>query len=124
MKKKIVAFDLDGTLCKLNTKNFSAINKYKHAKPIYKNIKYVNLLFEKRHYIKIYTARGMSTFNGNLPKIKNKFLDLTKKQLNNWNVNYDEIIFGKESYDYLIDDKVINITDKNKIKKMLKKLSK
>ena len=123
-KKSIVAFDIDGTLCKLISKNSNGINKYKHAKPDYKNIKHVNLLFEEGHYIKIYTARGMTTFNKNLQKIKNKYLKLTIKQLKDWNVNYNELIFGKESYDYLIDDKVINVSDINKIKKVLKKLTK
>ena len=66
----------------------------------------------------------MTSFNRDLQKIKNKYLKLTIKQLNDWNVNYNELIFGKESYDYLIDDKVINISDINKIKKVLKKLTK
>jgi hypothetical protein len=32
---------------------------------------------------------------------------LTKKQLIKWNVKYDELIFGKPSYDILIDDKFL-----------------
>ena len=31
----------------------------------------------------------------------------TQNQLKNWNVNYHKLIFGKPSYDLVIDDKSI-----------------
>ena len=52
--------------------------------------------------------------------------NFTKKQLKKWNVKYDELIFGKPSYDLFVDDKnlsfkknwsklILNLLKKNKI---------
>jgi len=35
-----------------------------------------------------------------------------QKQLKKWDVHYDELILGKPSYDFFIDDKCFNISDK------------
>ena len=48
----------------------------------------------------------------------------TKNQLKKWNVSYDELIFGKPSYDIFVDDKNLSfekIGQKN-LKKDKKKL--
>ena len=36
---------------------------------------------------------------------KKQGLTITKKQLKKWGVKYDELIFGKPSYDFFVDDK-------------------
>ena len=68
MKKKIFCFDLDNTLCSTK-KSF-----YHKSKPKKKAIKIVNLLFDKGHNIKIYTARYMGRSNDSLQN-KRKILD-------------------------------------------------
>ncbi len=92
----ILAFDLDDCLCKRphNIEHLGG-EKYKYCSPIESMVGIVNDCYGEGHHIKIYTARGMSTYNGT-------------NDLKQWGVKYHELIMGKEHYDLLIDDKVIN----------------
>ena len=100
MKKKIIfCFDIDNTICDTKKSN------YLKSKPIYSSIKVINHLYDKGHIIKIYTARFMGRNNENRHLAKKQGLTMTKEQLKKWNLNYDELIFGKPSYDLFIDDK-------------------
>ena len=47
--KKTICFDIDNTICK------TVKSDYKRSKPIIKNIKYINNLYDKGHVIKIFT---------------------------------------------------------------------
>ena len=100
MKKKILCIDIDGVICN-NTNGF-----YNKAKPNIQAIKKINHL-KKNYYIKIYTARFMGRTSENKSKAKFLGLKLTTDQLKKWGVKYDQLIFGKPSYDYIIDDKSI-----------------
>ena len=102
MKKEIICFDLDNVIC--NTIN----GDYKTSKPIKKNINLVNKLYNKGFYIKIFTARYMGRSNDNVIKAKKKGLKSTIKQLKEWKVNYNKLIFGKPSFDILVDDKSLH----------------
>lgn len=88
---KIFCFDIDGTLC---TKSE---NDYSLAEPFVDRINQLNQLFNKGNKIILFTARGSSTGLNHE--------ELTKKQLETWDVNYTELIFGKPNADYYIDDK-------------------
>ena len=99
MKKKILCFDLDNVLCR------TIQNKYKESVPLKKNINVVNHLYNKGYYIKIFTARYMGRNKENAIKAKQQAQTLTKKQLKKWQVNYNQLIFGKPSFDVYIDDK-------------------
>jgi len=101
MKKKRFVFDLDGTLCSLTDGN------YEKAIPFTENIKKLNQLSLLGDHITIFTARGMSRFNGDVHKAHEHFYALTRKQLIDWGVQYDDLILGKPSGDYYIDDKAI-----------------
>ena len=87
--------DLDNTLCVTKNKD------YANAKPIEQRIEYVNQLKKEGHKIVIWTARGSASGID--------YKDLVKKQLDSWNVNYDEILLGKPDYDIYIDDKSFNV---------------
>ncbi len=113
MKKKILCFDLDNVLCK--TLN----NNYERSTPIKSNIKTVNLLYTRGHYIKIFTARYMGRNNENIKKARIQGYSFTKKQLKKWNLKYHKLIFGKPSFDIYVDDKSI-FYDKSWSKKILK----
>jgi len=67
---KIIAVDIDNTICKIEKKFIKKNNKYFYCKPIKSNIKLVNSLYSKGYFIKLYTARGMTTYNKNIVKIK------------------------------------------------------
>ena len=112
MKKLIYCFDLDNVLCK----TFG--NNYKKSKPIKKNIKVLNILKKKGHYIKIFTSRFMGRNKENIKKAKLQGYEFTLKQLKNWRVNFHKLIFGKPSYDLFIDDKSLGFSKnwKNDIK--------
>ncbi len=75
LKKKIICFDLDNTLCTTQS------NFYKNSKPKKKNIKVVNELYDNGYYIKIFTARYMSRSKENPKSAKKKVII---KQKNNW----------------------------------------
>ena len=106
-KRKVVAFDLDDTLCFRKTKE-DKIKKYEECKPIPEMIKVVNDCYERGHEIVIYTARGMFSLGGNRDEIYHHLYDLTREQLEKWGIKYHKLILGKAYYDVLIDDKVVH----------------
>ena len=103
-KKEIITicFDIDGVICKI-----VANNNYKNAKPLKKNINIVNTLYEKGFNIILFTARYMGRSKENIDLAKKRGFKLTSDQLKTWNVKYNKLIFGKPSFDLVIDDKSI-----------------
>ena len=118
MTKKI-CFDLDNVICFTNKKR-----EYRKSRPNKKAIEIVNTLYDEGYFIKIYTARGMEKYSGNVKKVKKVYQKLTSNQLKKWKVEFHQLILGKTSYDYFIDDKAYGfrkgwIKDiKSKIKKL------
>lgn len=108
-KQKTIAFDLDDVLCH-RPKGYENLGpaKYNYCYPIEENIELVNSLYEEGYKIVIYTARGMSQFNGNVAEIYSQLYSQTIKQLNSWGLKYHQLVMGKIHYDVLIDDKVLN----------------
>lgn len=113
---KIICFDIDGVICLTKKKD------YKNAKPLKSNIKTINYLYKKNFYIKLYTARGMGKFNGNIKLVQKAYFELTKKQMERWGVKYHELNLGKTSYDLIIDDRALFFKKswKNELLKKLK----
>lgn len=97
--KKIVCFDIDGVICKTNGLN------YRNSKPIKKNIKKINDLYNQGFYIKLFTARYMGLSNNIISIATKKNKKVTVPQLKKWGVKYHEVIFGKPVYNLFIDDK-------------------
>ena len=106
MIKKIIIFDIDNTIAK--TKK----NNYRSAKPIKKRIELINRLYDKGHYIKIFTARYMGRNKENSNLVKKKYYKKTFDQLSQWGIKFHKLIMGKPSYDIFIDDKSYNPKDK------------
>ena len=90
-------FDIDGTICS-NTEG-----SYKEASPYNDIIGKINKLYYEGNIIYFFTARGSTTGID--------WRDTTENQLNNWDVKYHKLFFGKPSADIYIDDKCINISD-------------
>jgi hypothetical protein len=101
-EKKIICVDIDGIICK--TKG----NNYIKSKPIKRNREQINSLYKKGHIIKIFTARFMGRNNENKKMAEKDGYKLTRFQLKKWKLNYHELIMGKPSYDFFIDDKTTN----------------
>lgn len=96
----VYEIDLDGTLC-TNT-----YGDYYSAKPLYKNIAKVNKLYDEGNIININTGRGTTTGID--------WYELTKQQLELWEIKYHTLMVGKKPYyDYIIDDKSISIFEED-----------
>lgn len=102
---KRYCFDIDGTICK------SEVGKYEKAIPYLDRIEKINKLYEEGNHIIYFTARGMLTLDGDLFEVYRIWHDVTKDQLSKWDCKYHQLILGKPSADYYIDDK--GISDKN-----------
>lgn len=113
-KQKTIAFDLDDVLCTRDSKfeNLGAL-KYLHCVPNYENINLANNLYDVGYNIVIYTARGMSQFQGDVRKVEENLRDLTESHLKDWGVRYHSLVFGKIHYELLIDDKALNSVNIN-----------
>ena len=93
MKKYFI--DLDNTLC------YTRNSEYAISEPIRERIEFVNRLKLEGNHITIWTARGA---NSGIDYEK-----LTRKQLTEWNIQYDELLMKKPHYDVYLDDKSYNI---------------
>lgn len=100
-KKKYV-IDIDNTIC-------SQESDYSKANPYIHRIEYINKLYDDGHIICLFTARGYETGID--------WEEITKGQLELWGVKYHELIFGKPSADFYIDDKAINACELDNINK-------
>lgn len=101
MKNKTLCFDIDGVICRTINGN------YQKSKPIKDAIKIINRLSENNKII-LFTARYMGRSNDNKKKAIKLAKNITLSQLKKWKVNYDKVIFGKPSYDVIVDDKSID----------------
>ena len=99
-----ICFDLDNTLV-----SYPEIpGDYSSVKPITRNINFVKLLKELGHTIIIYTARRMKTHRGSVGEVIADIGKVTFSTLDNFNIPYDEIYFGKPYANFYVDDLAIN----------------
>ena len=97
-KQLRVCFDLDTLI----TEN---------ANPIHKNIQLLKHMKQTGHEVIIHTSRNMNLQNIG-KAIKNTALD-TINALERYNIEYDELIFGKPYADIYIDNKALNPQNNN-----------
>lgn len=104
-KKKLrFCFDLDNTLV-----SYPVIpGDYSTVQPINKMIKTVKQLKQDGHEIIIYTARRMATHNHNIGKVVRDIGQITMQTLVDFDIPYDELVFGKPIADVYVDDRAIN----------------
>ena len=104
LKKYVI--DIDGTICYKNSDD-----DYDKSVPIAQRINKINNLFDSGNTIIYFTARGMGRFDDNASLARAHFEELTFSQLKQWGCKFHQLILGKPSGDFYIDDKGIN--DKN-----------
>lgn len=98
--------DIDGTLCEVNTANYS----YSELTPHQHIIKKLREYQAKGYHILLFTSRNMKTYNNNLGLINKYTAPLLLKWLDKWDVPYDEILFGKPcpgKKGFYIDDRAV-----------------
>jgi len=122
MKSRIIAFDLDDVLCYRTSEAFG-VAKYQTCKPIQKMIDVANECYSKGMYIKIYTARGMSTFGGDVSRVYSELYEFTKQQLITWEIQHHELVMGKIHFDLLVDDKAVDSLRIHNYNDIIKRLS-
>ena len=83
----------------------------------------INNLKLNGHKVKVFTSRYMGRNNEKSKTVKKKYFNTTKKQLIKWGLKFDELIMGKPSYDFHIDDKSFNSRSK-KTENILRKYGK
>jgi CMP-N,N'-diacetyllegionaminic acid synthase len=93
---KIICFDIDGVIASLTPDN-----NYALAMPISRIIRLVRNLYKKGNTIILYTARGTKTGIN--------WKEITERQMEQWDVPYHELHFGKPGADIFIDDRAFNI---------------
>ena len=105
---KQIAFDLDDVIC-LRPKGHEneGVRKYQYCCPIKEGVELVNKCYRYGYYVKIFTSRGMTQFNGDVAKIYNELFITTKNQLETWGVLHHELIMGKPHADIYVGDEAV-----------------
>jgi capsule biosynthesis phosphatase len=102
-----ICFDFDNTLV-----TYPKIPAdYTSVEPIKENIEFARFLKKLGCTIIVYTARRMKTHSGNVGKITADVGKITIDTLENFEIPYDELYFGKPYAHTYIDDLVINAFD-------------
>jgi hypothetical protein len=104
----IYCVDIDGTICQKPQHNDG---DYEISVPIVDRIEKINQLYDEGHIIKYFTARGMGRHGDSRILSQKHFYNLTFNQLNSWGCKFHQLILGKPSADYYIDDKAIKDDD-------------
>lgn len=97
-----IIIDLDGTIC-TEEKTFSR----SLAKPLPKAVETINSFYKEGHTIIIYSARTWAEF------------EMTREWLKKNNIKFHQLMLGKPIGDIWIDDRSIEFTDWDKIKKKI-----
>lgn len=107
-----IVIDLDGTICPIKKTGES----YQDL-PVHEGaVKKIQELRKGGHYIIIQTARNMATCESNLGKVMKNIGKITLEWLENHQVEYDEIYFGKPNADLYIDDRALRFESWDLIK--------
>jgi len=98
--------DIDGTICPIKTKEM----RYEEIVP------YESMVTQLHHYknagarIILYTSRNMNSYNGNIGLINANTAKVLLNWLEQWNIPYDEIIYGKPwpgHCGFYVDDRAV-----------------
>jgi capsule biosynthesis phosphatase len=102
----LLVVDIDGTLCDIKTAGQTYAELVPRADMVGKLREY-----QQRGYrILLYTSRNMKTHNHNLGLINKHTAPVLLAWLEQWDIPYDEILFGKpwpRSKGFYIDDRAI-----------------
>lgn len=119
MRNKIIAFDLDGTLCERpDGIEHLGPKKYDFCSPKQDMIDVLNGLYDKGYTIIIYTARGMGQFNGDVKRVYDELYKVTVDSLDHWGIRYHQLVMGKIDFDMLVDDKAMGIDNLENVRNL------
>lgn len=98
-----IVIDLDGTICPIK----QPLQSYASLLPLPGAAERIHALRSAGHYIIILTARNMATCESNLGKVMKNVGKITLDWLEQHNIEYDEIYFGKPNAEIYIDDRAL-----------------
>jgi capsule biosynthesis phosphatase len=106
-----ICIDLDGTICELRKpgETYADVKVKPGAKEM------LERLHRDGHTIIISTARNMQTQGHNIGKVMKNIGKITLQWLDENNIVYDEIFFGKPNADITIDDRCIRFNNWSEI---------
>ena len=99
-------FDIDGTLCPVNTKEEEYIDLVPYPEMVEKLREYK----EGGAKITLFTSRNMNSYGGNIGLINANTAKVLLEWLDKWNIPYDEIIYGKPwpgKRGFYVDDRAV-----------------
>lgn len=102
-----IAIDLDGTICTIKKTG----QTYAELEPLPGAVERIRTLRASGHYLIIFTARNMATCQSNVGKVMKSVGKITLDWLEQHNVEYDEIYFGKPNAEVYLDDRSIRFVD-------------
>lgn len=102
-----IVIDLDGTICPIKQKDQS----YVDLKPYDGAKEKIRDLRNKGHYVIVQTARNMATCESNVGKVMKNIGKITLDWLERYEIEYDEIYFGKPNAHVYIDDRAFRFSD-------------
>jgi len=106
-----IVIDLDGTICPIKSKSES----YADLLPNIGAVDKINALKMAGHYIIIQTARNMGTCDSNVGKVLKNVGKITLDWLEKYEIQYDEIFFGKPNAQVYIDDRAFRYSSWDEI---------
>lgn len=98
--------DIDGTLCPIKRPE----EKYEDIVPYDNMIKRLQEFKKNGAKIILHTSRNMNSYNGNIGLINANTAKVLLKWLDDWDIPYDEIVYGKPwpgKQGFYIDDRTI-----------------
>ncbi len=105
-EEKVIVMDIDGSLCEIK----SSEQSYSEVLPKYDVLKQLVEYHKNGFYIILFTSRQMRTYKGNLGKINANTAKVLIEWLEQYQVPYDELLFGKPwcgKGGFYVDDKAI-----------------
>jgi len=103
--------DLDGVICPVKKPE----QDYSDLMPLPGAVERLRELKKAGHHIVIMTARHMATCESNVGKVMKRMGKLTFDWLDKYDIEYDEVYFGKPNGEVYIDDRAIRFTEWDKI---------
>jgi len=110
METQTYILDIDNTMS-ITPLDEDGNGIYHKAKPVQPVLDKINILYNEGHKVILFTARGMRTFQGDVQKIENHHRPILEVWLEENNVKYHQLIFGKPwgRNVHYIDDRALNI---------------
>jgi capsule biosynthesis phosphatase len=106
MDKLTLVVDIDGTLCPIKKKE----EKYEELVPYKDMVEKLKSYRQEGARIVLFTSRNMNTYNGNIGEINANTAIILLQWLEKWEINYDEIIYGKPwpgKFGFYVDDRSV-----------------